>query len=116
MHGVEASGGSRYSLVLFFGQVCPFAEHERVLCDPDCMVALYAADGGEYHCDHCKRSCFELGFSSMYKCASGCEYDLCRECHAECAPYSARGESADADTSRQYVGRECSFLPNYLFE
>ena len=101
-----SGGAPRYSLIVFFGQVCPHApDHELVLVDSDCMRRLYALCGGEYHCNACRRSCAEMGWPSMHHCRAGCEWDLC----AACAPAHAPGGPENS-----FVGDDCSHLPDFL--
>jgi len=108
LHAVTrlCGGAPRYSLIVFFGQVCPHApEHELVLVDSDCMRRLYEPFGGEYHCNACKRSSAEMGWPSMHHCKSGCEWDLC----AACAP-----AHAPAGPHNSFVGDDCTHLPDFL--
>lgn len=106
LHAVtRMCGGSRYSLIIFFGRICPHADHELVLCDPDCMQRIYQHCGGLYHCDRCGKSCAELDCSSMYHCAEGCAYDLC----AVCAP--THNPHPTGDATHVYVGWGCSCMP-----
>eukprot|EP00446_Apocalathium_sp_SHHI-4_P047933 CAMPEP_0177394316 /NCGR_PEP_ID=MMETSP0368-20130122/55466_1 /TAXON_ID=447022 ORGANISM="Scrippsiella hangoei-like, Strain SHHI-4" /NCGR_SAMPLE_ID=MMETSP0368 /ASSEMBLY_ACC=CAM_ASM_000363 /LENGTH=337 /DNA_ID=CAMNT_0018860651 /DNA_START=36 /DNA_END=1050 /DNA_ORIENTATION=+ len=45
LHAVTRMGsGTRYSLIIFFGKVCPQAGHKLVLCTPETMDALYPED------------------------------------------------------------------------
>jgi hypothetical protein len=80
-------GGTRYSLILFFGRICPWApEHALVRCDADCLRRLYADYGGNYNCNGCNRSCVDLGWPSMLHCAAGCEFDVCDACATRYVP------------------------------
>ena len=84
--------GIRYSLILFYHQVCPDARHALVACDAVQMDRLYS--GGAYSCDSCGESAADLALRRAeaggealpaprwWHCSEGCEYDMCDECHS----------------------------------
>ena len=98
---------ARYSLILFYRQICPAAAHRLVECSVATMDLLYPPEEGSYSCDACgdsrlhracaaasrvappheaarcehRRELEEQGCRSMWHCAAGCEYDLCGVCH-----------------------------------
>lgn len=86
LHGVTRMVGNsaRYSLILFYRQICPHAGHTLLQCDAATMHALYPPDQGSYSCDMCGASASELDNCSMWHCAQGCEYDVCATCHSTC--------------------------------
>ncbi|EOD32367.1 hypothetical protein EMIHUDRAFT_441962 [Emiliania huxleyi CCMP1516] len=104
LHAVTRVQGSaaRYSLILFYRQICPAAAHRLVECSVATMDLLYPPEEGSYSCDACgdsrlhrvrrsepggassrehRRELEEQGCRSMWHCAAGCEYDLCGVCH-----------------------------------
>ena len=74
--------GARYSLILFYRQICPHAGHTLVPCDARTMTLLYPSDQGSYSCDVCGDPASALDGCEMWHCAEGCEYDVCGPCHA----------------------------------
>ena len=82
--------GSRYSLLLFFGEPCggkyeaekQTSPHQLVLCEPATLRELYA--DGQCHCDGCGESVVCLAerhnFRGLWHCVVGCEFDLCDRC------------------------------------
>mmetsp|Transcript_44116 Transcript_44116/g.143525 ORF Transcript_44116/g.143525 Transcript_44116/m.143525 type:complete len:242 (-) Transcript_44116:43-768(-) len=86
LHAVTRVQGpaARYSLILFYRQICPAAAHRLVECSVATMDLLYPPEEGSYSCDACgdsRRELEEQGCRSMWHCAAGCEYDLCGVCH-----------------------------------
>lgn len=83
LHAVtRMTAGTRYSLILFYGRICPWSNHALVKCDAATMALLYPVAEGSYSCDACGGSADELGHPAMWHCAEGCEYDVCHPCHA----------------------------------
>ena len=82
LHAVSRmNSGSRYSLILFYREVCPHACHELVECSAATMALFYPQAEGSYHCDVCGDSAEALGYPLMWHCKEGCEYDVCDTCH-----------------------------------
>ena len=70
-------GGTRYSLLLFFGRLCPWApEHNLVRCDADWLRKLYADYGGEYNCNRC-RHVHSMNTACACACVCACAYCMC---------------------------------------
>lgn len=75
--------GTRYSLILFYRQICPHAGHTLVRCDAATMELLYPLGEGSYSCDECGDSASDLeGCGTWWHCSQGCEYDVCSPCHS----------------------------------
>jgi len=91
MHAVtRMRAGSRYSLIIFFGNICPSASHRMILCSSATMSVLYADDvyEGGYHCDMCGQHSEEAIEDTnedprWFHCSEWCDYDLCGDCHAD---------------------------------
>ena len=76
--------GVRYSLILFFGQICPRTQHPTVLLDAPTLQRLYLDKyQGGYSCDACGEHCEERPGMSMHHCARWCEWDICTDCEYE---------------------------------
>ena len=80
--------GSRYSLILFSGQVCPHSDHRLESIGAAQLRTRYPEDRGGYHCDGCGDGYEVLGDSSMYHCQTGCDYALCVKCAHELLDFS----------------------------
>ena len=48
------------------------------------MAIFYPTEYGSYSCDLCGDSAEHLGFPPMWRCADGCDYDVCEACHDVC--------------------------------
>ena len=73
--------GVRYSLIVFYRQICPHACHHLVHCSPSTLAILYPVAAGSYSCDMCNESAEAMGYPGMWHCGTGCEYDVCSDCH-----------------------------------
>jgi hypothetical protein len=73
--------GVRYSLIVFYRQICPHANHHLVRCSPSTLAILYPVAAGSYSCDMCNRSAEAMDYPGMWHCGAGCEYDVCSDCH-----------------------------------
>jgi predicted 2-oxoglutarate/Fe(II)-dependent dioxygenase YbiX len=84
LHAVtRITHGTRYSLILFYRRTCPDAspKHDLVRCDAITMGLLYPCEYGSYSCDVCGFGADEMAFPAMWRCAEGCNYDVCDACH-----------------------------------
>lgn len=76
---------TRYSLIIFFGNVCPAAQHRMLRCDGPILRLLFpdADPQGGCYCDLCGERCdvnSRAGEVEMYVCSEWCEYELCASC------------------------------------